>query len=576
MTGLSLTKKLIGAFGLVFTVFSLFGLFINFYFQSISNERSNLKDWLASNITVSKITRGIAETQRQVHIRVEKMNTQAKSELDRNIQNVDSAFAEYQQNLNNSFYDDESERQRDQNMLNDEMKLWQNYKDQISKIEPLIAANNRESSLAFLNGDLEKSFVEISNAMNADSEDCATGLSEAVDISEKIFANIEDLVHIMGIVIFIILVIIVAVLYFLAKDINNSVKQIVLVTEKAAQGNLTKDIITEATDEFGVISSQINSVIQHMRKALGKVQNAAQEVSNSAENMKGNVNKTGDLLQNVAMAVTDATGNVDSQKEAIKDTQKHVHQMEKDVAQSISAMKAGLESVEQTAKQAAIGNDIANETVRQMNEVAKSVDESAKIVQELGNHSKEIGSIVEVISSIAEQTNLLALNAAIEAARAGEAGRGFAVVADEVRKLAESSQESVQKIGKIVETIQNTIEKAVQTMQIGHKLVQEGRQNVESTGNSFHEIVNMIKRAEENSNKVMNTINNLKAPILDIVNRTEKISKMSIDIAVKMESISIATAEQAGSIMEISDNSGSLTELSQNMETTVNEFQLKA
>ena len=209
-----------------------------------------------------------------------------------------------------------------------------------------------------------------------------------------------------------------------------------------------------------------------------------------------------------------------------------------------------------------------------MAEISEAVEKSAKIVQELGDNSKEIGSIVEVISSIAEQTNLLALNAAIEAARAGEAGRGFAVVADEVRKLAEGSKESVEKIGSIIEKIQVTTDKAVETMQIGHQRVQEGRKNVEATGHSFNEIVNMIKIAEENSTKVMEIINSLRSPIVDIVNRTSKTASMSVEVANQMESISIATEEQAENIVDIADNSSNLTELSKNMKKAVNEFNL--
>ena len=111
-------------------------------------------------------------------------------------------------------------------------------------------------------------------------------------------------------------------------------------------------------------------------------------------------------------------------------------------------------------------------------------------------------------------------------------------------------------------------------MKIGHQRVQEGRKNVEDTGHSFHEIVNMIRIAEENSSKVMTTINSLRKPIADIVNRTSKTASMSVEIAKQMESISIATEEQAENIVEISDNSVNLTELSQNMKTAVNEFQL--
>ncbi len=237
-------------------------------------------------------------------------------------------------------------------------------------------------------------------------------------------------------------------------------------------------------------------------------------------------------------------------------------------------MKKGLESVQSTSQHANRGSKIASETVKQMNDIAKAVQDSAKIVRELGENSKEIGSIVEAISNIAGQTNLLALNAAIEAARAGEQGRGFAVVADEVRKLAEESQNAVEKIGAIIGTIQETTESAVQAMEIGRSRVEQGRGNIETTGNSFQEIVTMIRTAEENSLTVMKVINSLLEPMQIIVEHTDKASNISDKIVKEVETISIATAEQAGSVMTISENSQALTELSDGLKKVVHEFKL--
>ena len=505
MTRLSITQKLIVAFGVIFALIAFFGLFINFYFQSISSDRSNLGDWLKSTKVV-----------------------------------------------NESDYETEQERQRDQEMLNSEKKLWEDYKSIKS----------------------EQAYQKIVVAMEADCQDCIRGMTEAVLTSEEIFDNIEYLVHVIGIIIAVILILIVGILYILSKNIRHSVSQIALVTEKASKGDLSQDVRVDSTDEFGIIAEQFNSVIQHMRKVLRRLQDAAKQVSSSAEKTKSGMTHTGELIKNIALAVTTAYDNANAQKKAIGDSEDRIKQMEQGVEQSISAMEAGLESVRQTADHATTGNDKAQETARQMNEIANSVDQSARIVQELGENSKEIGSIVGVISSIAEQTNLLALNAAIEAARAGEAGKGFAVVADEVRKLAEGSQASVQKIDSIIGTIRATTDKAVATMESARQLVQSGLSNVELTGQSFQEIVNMIKIAEENSNRVMKTINSLRDPILDIVNRTEKISDMSVEIADNMEAISISTAKEATHIVEISENSSNLTELSKNMETTVHEFQL--
>ena len=184
-----------------------------------------------------------------------------------------------------------------------------------------------------LNNEVEKAFEEIADAMNVDVEDCSGGLTDAVDASEKTFDNFEHLVHIMGLVIGAILILVIGILYILVKNIRSSVSQIVSVTEKAAQGDLSHDVITDATDEFGTIAGQFNSVIQHMRKALGKVQNAAQQVFDSSVMMKERVEHTGQLLESVAVSIMNAYDNVKEQKESITDTKDRVKQMEQSVSQ---------------------------------------------------------------------------------------------------------------------------------------------------------------------------------------------------------------------------------------------------
>jgi len=272
--------------------------------------------------------------------------------------------------------------------------------------------------------------------------------------------------------------------------------------------------------------------------------------------------------------VVNVTDNALKQQKNLLETKTHVDKMGVDVDQVVTSMKKGLESVQSTARQATIGSQIASETVKQMHEIAGAVEESTVIVRDLGENSKEIGSIVEAISEIAGQTNLLALNAAIEAARAGEQGRGFAVVADEVRKLAEASQSAVEKIGAIIETIQVTTEKAVQAMELGHNRVEHGRGNVETTGKSFQDIVDMIHVAEENSLTAMKVINNLLEPMKDIIARTEQAADVSSEIVKEVESISIATAEQASSIVNVAENSQQLRTLSEDLKKMVAEFRL--
>ena len=358
------------------------------------------------------------------------------------------------------------------------------------------------------------------------------------------------------------------------KSINRAVENIISVTSVAAKGDLSKEIAVVSDDEFGLISQQFNDVIRNTRKVIRNVQDTVTNVSDEAATLNDDFAQSRDSVESVAMLVVDVTDNALKQQKNLIETKTHVDQMGVEVDKVVSSMKTGLESVQNTARKAAQGNQIADETVKQMNEISNAVEESTIIVRDLGENSKEIGSIVETISEIAGQTNLLALNAAIEAARAGEQGRGFAVVADEVRKLAEASQSAVEKIGTIIQTIQVTTEKAVQAMELGHSRVEHGRGNVETTGKSFKEIVAMIGVAEENSLNAMRVINSLIEPMKDIIERTEQAANASSEIAKEVESISIATADQASSIVNVAENSQQLRTLSEDLKKIVAEFRL--
>lgn len=556
MSNLSITKKLVAAFGLIFVFISAFGLYILFSFNNLSEERSNVREWLEADVAVSKINVNLNEIQRTLYFRVltfgGSQESNLKSRQAEKIKTVDELFSTYQLVLDKTIYNTEDEKTHDQQMIDEEKKLWQNYKTALGQMDALISANDREGSMANLNL-ATAAFGEISDLMNKDVVECTEGMEKAVDTSEKKSADFESLVHVLGVIIGVILVLVVGILYLLVKDIQHSVGKIVSVTEIAAQGDLSKDIQTDSTDEFGTISEQINSVLKHVRKVVGKVQTAAQEVSDSSETMKEKVHHTGDLLENVALTVTTATDHTRNQKSALQETSEHIKHIEESVSQSAMATQFGLEIVQQTASKAEEGNAMLDKTVSQMNEIAKAVEDSSRIVQELGENSKEIGSIVEVISSIAEQTNLLALNAAIEAARAGEHGKGFAVVADEVRKLAEQTATSADSIKKLTDQVTKSVEElskgAFDILQFMDGTVGKDYAEMADTASQYKKDAEYVKdwaqQTNERSNNLALSIQTMAQAIDDIAKATHESAVGNTNIAEKVSSM----AENANDIM---------------------------
>jgi methyl-accepting chemotaxis protein len=221
-------------------------------------------------------------------------------------------------------------------------------------------------------------------------------------------------------------------------------------------------------------------------------------------------------------------------------------------------------STAETAKEAKIaaeqGGNVVNETVGGMKRIAHVVKQSAGTVQELGRSSDQIGEIIGVIDDIAAQTNLLALNAAIEAARAGEQGRGFAVVADEVRKLAERTTKATKEIAGMIKKIQADTKGAVVSMEEGTREVDDGITLADKAGASLLEIVGISQKVTD--------------MVAQIAAASEEQSSASEQISKNVEAISAVTGETAQGVQQIARASEDLNRLTENLQQILSKFSL--
>ena len=303
--------------------------------------------------------------------------------------------------------------------------------------------------------------------------------------------------------------------------------------EKVSNGDLTTKVEIKGKDEIYNLGNYLNKMIHSFSEIIDKI----------LQTVLGVIDST-DKLRERAEKASEGAKNQSSQASQIATAAEEMSQTITDIARNASQ---AAESAEEAMKTANEGKSISDDAIKVVKEVYHSTSELSQVVQRLNNRAEEIGEIVIVIKDIADQTNLLALNAAIEAARAGEQGRGFAVVADEVRKLAERTIKATDEISEKIRNIQNESQETNRSMEVSLKNVTRANDFINELGKSLIHIVDSVNRVKDQITQIATAVDEQSAASEEVAKNIEKTS----EIAKEMEKISLEVMMSVNELTKI-------------------------
>lgn len=379
-----------------------------------------------------------------------------------------------------------------------------------------------------------------------------------------------------GIIVTVILAILsIIIAYFMANTITKPINLVMKQMREISEGNLRLEPLVVVTkDETGQLSESMNTMQTTLKDMIYNLSTASETLTANSEELTQSAFEVKSGSEQVAITMQElATGS-----ETQANTASSLSIVMGNFTKKVQDTNKNGEKINRTSQQVLEmtnqGAQLMESSTQQMQKIDRIVHDTVEKMSTLDTQTKEISDLVSIIQTVADQTNLLALNAAIEAARAGEHGRGFAVVADEVRKLAEQVAVSIADITGFVNTIQLESKVVTDSLQEGYAEVEEGTAQIKATGQTFTKISRSVTSMVSEIQQISNNLESIVANTEIMGGSIEEIAAVSQESAAGVEETSAATQQISSSMEEVSGNSEHLAALAEDLSQMVNQFKI--